>query len=484
MGRPTSRGYPWDMTPVPNMDASSSTQAPGALALTWAGWAVSVSVVGLATVALHAAPHVRGIGFFPMLRFAVVAPACILVAVASAFLFRALVRRRSSRPRATLAAALVGLALVVVAGMAAVGPPGLVAAALPALVAIAVALAVLIPRFVERPRRSRVGTAVLIVFGTLELLGVALALSSERAVPRGPGGLAFDIPREQFDADSRFITLPSGARVHYVDEGQGETLLFLHGNPAWSFQWRDLIRGLRGSYRCIALDYPGFGLSEAPAGFGFTPREQSLVVEEFMERLQLREVTLVMQDWGGPVGLGLAGRRPEWVRQVVLGSTWAWPTSRSEPRGIFSAIAGGPLGEFVQVNFNGFAAFGLKNGVVRELPEDVLDTYLRPFRPLERRGIAAFYPGRILADAAYFAEVEAALPRLAGKRALLLWALQDQGFPRTDLERFQATFPRHRTVELPHANHFFFEDTSAQVVSELQAFLSSEASVATPEGRR
>ncbi|RKH35898.1 alpha/beta fold hydrolase [Corallococcus praedator] len=474
MGRPASRGYPWGMTLVQTTDVSRKP-APGALALTWAGWAASVSVVALVTLALHVTPHVRGIGFFPVLRFAVVTPACVLVAVASAFLYRALMGR-SPRPRATLAAALGGLALLMLAGLAAVGPSGLVAAALPALLGGAAALALLIPRFVERPRRSRVGTVALIAFGALEVLGVALALSSERVAPRGPEGLAFDIPRELFDADSRFLTLPSGARVHYVDEGEGETLLFLHGNPAWSFQWRDLIRELRGSYRCIAIDYPGFGLSEAPAGYGFTPREQSLVVEEFMERLQLRDVTLVMQDWGGPIGLGLAGRRPEWVRQVVLGSTWAWPTSRSEPRGIFSVIAGGPLGEFVQVNFNGFASFGIKNGVVRALPSDVLDAYLRPFRPLERRGIAAFYPGLITGDSEYFAEVEAGLPRLADKKALFLWALQDQGFPRSDLERFQRTFPNHRTVELPDANHFFFEDTSAQVASELRAFMSLEPS--------
>ncbi|RKH67707.1 alpha/beta fold hydrolase [Corallococcus llansteffanensis] len=446
-------------------DDSATGARPAVLHVLRAGWASSVPVVVLATLAVLLAPHVRGIGFFPVLRYAVVTPVCLLVAVASAFLYRALVG--SSRPRVLLTAALVGLALVVLAGMATGGPPGLAAAAFPALLGGAVALSLLVPRFVDRPRRSRIGTTALIVLGALELMGVALALSSERASPS-------DIPRTMFDADSRFITLPSGARIHYVDEGEGETLLFLHGNPAWSFQWRDLIKGLRGSYRCIALDYPGFGLSEAPAGFGFTPREQSLVVEEFVERLQLRDVTLVMQDWGGPIGLGFAGRRPELVRQVVLGSTWAWPTDSGTPRGIFSAIAGGPLGEFLQVNFNGFAAFGIKNGVVRELPSDVLGVYLRPFVPLERRGIAAFYPGQITAATGYFAEVEAGLPRLAQKKALIFWALQDQGFPHTELERFEQTFPNHRTLELPNANHFFFEDTAEQLVSELRAFMAEK----------
>ncbi|OJH33574.1 hypothetical protein BON30_48055 [Cystobacter ferrugineus] len=282
-----------------------------------------------------------------------------------------------------------------------------------------------------------------------------------------------------FDVEHRFIDLPSGARIHYVDEGQGETLLFLHGNPSWSFQWRDLIHGLRGSYRCIALDYPGFGLSQAPAEFGFTPREESRVLEEFVEHLGLRDVTLVMQDWGGPIGIGLAQRRPELVRRMILGSTWAWRTRTSEPRGIWSVIAGGPVGEFVQMNFNGLASFALKDSIVRELPPDVADVYVRPFQPLDRRGIAAFYPGQITAADDYFAELEAGLPSLEGKPTLIFWALEDPGFPRGDLERWEQALPDHRTVELPNAHHFFFEDTADEVVSEIRAFMSSDGTERT-----
>jgi pimeloyl-ACP methyl ester carboxylesterase len=439
----------------------------------WSGWAASVSIVVLATIAVEAVPHARGISFFPSLRYALITPVCVLVTVAAAFLYRALAER-SGRPRATLAAVLLGLAVLVLMGVTAAGPRGLTAAAFPALLSVAIAVALLVPRFVDRPRRSRVGTVAIVVVGALETIGVVGALSSERVAPPGPQGLAFEIPRTMFDADHKFLDLPSGARVHYVDEGEGETLLFLHGNPSWSFQWRDLIRGLRGSYRCVALDYPGFGLSEAPPGFGFTPREESLVVEEFIDRLGLRDVTLVMQDWGGPIGLGLAGRRPELVRRVVLGSTWAWQTNTSVPRGKFSVIAGGPIGEFVQMNFNGFAALGIKNGVVRDLPSDVLDVYLRPFRPLHRRGIAAFYPGQITAATDYFAEVEAGLPRLAAKKALIFWALQDLGFPRGDLARFEQVFPNHKTIELPNANHFFFEDEADEMIPEIRAFISSD----------
>jgi pimeloyl-ACP methyl ester carboxylesterase len=440
----------------------------------WSGWAASVSIVLVATIAVEALPRARGISFLPPLRYAVVTPVCIFAAIATALLYRAFADR-FGRPRSMLAAAVGGLAAVVAVSMTAAGPLGLTAAALPVLMSVAVALALLVPRFVDRPQRSRAGTVAIAVFGVLEAIGVVGALSSERVGPLGSHGLAFEIPRSMFDVDHKFIDLRSGARVHYVDEGQGETLLFLHGNPSWSFQWRDLIHGLRGSYRCVALDYPGFGLSDAPAGFGFTPREESLVVEEFVDRLGLRDVTLVMQDWGGPIGLGLAGRRPELVRGVVLGSTWAWPTSTSVPRGKFSVVAGGPIGEFVQVNFNGFAALAIKNGVVRELPPDVADLYVRPFRSLERRGIAAFYPGQITAATDYFAEVEGGLPRLADKKALIFWALKDQGFPRGDLVRFEETFPHHKTIELSKANHFFFEDEAELMIAEIRAFVSSDS---------
>jgi haloalkane dehalogenase len=114
-----------------------------------------------------------------------------------------------------------------------------------------------------------------------------------------------------------------GNLVHYVDEGSGPTLLLLHGNPTWSFVYREIIRGLRDTYRCIAPDYPGFGLSVPRPGYRFTPEEHTAVIEQLVQALDLHDVTLMVHDWGGPIGLGVAGRHPERFRAFIIGDSFA-----------------------------------------------------------------------------------------------------------------------------------------------------------------
>lgn len=131
-----------------------------------------------------------------------------------------------------------------------------------------------------------------------------------------------------FPFESHFVEI-GGHTVHYVDEGAGPTLLLLHGNPTWSFLWRDAIRELRNEFRCVALDYPGFGLSTPKAGYRFLPEEHAEVVTGFVDALGLTGVTLVGQDWGGPIGLAAAQRRPGTFERLVLVNTWAWPVNGS-----------------------------------------------------------------------------------------------------------------------------------------------------------
>jgi len=127
------------------------------------------------------------------------------------------------------------------------------------------------------------------------------------------------------------------------------------------------------------------------------------------------------------------------------------------------------------MNFNGFASLALQRGVVRKLPPDVIETYVRPFRPLDRRGVAAFYPGQITAASEYMSEVEAGLSRLGDRSALIVWGMRDPGFPRADLERFERVFPNHLTIELADADHFFFEDAADRMVREIRTFVTTDS---------
>ena len=98
-------------------------------------------------------------------------------------------------------------------------------------------------------------------------------------------------------------------------------MLLLHGNPTWSLIYREIVKGLRDRFRCIALDYPGFGLSTARNGYGYTPAEHAGIVERFLLALDLSHVTMMVQDWGGPLGLGVASRHSERFRALAIGNT-------------------------------------------------------------------------------------------------------------------------------------------------------------------
>ena len=129
--------------------------------------------------------------------------------------------------------------------------------------------------------------------------------------------------------------------MHYADEGEGPPML-LHGNPTWSFLYRNIIRALRGRFRCLAPDYPGFGLSSARSGYGFTPAEHAAIVERLLLALDLSsDVTMLVQAWGGPIGFGVAGRHPEHFRALVVGNTRTWPVDGNPRIERFSSLAAG-----------------------------------------------------------------------------------------------------------------------------------------------
>jgi haloalkane dehalogenase len=274
---------------------------------------------------------------------------------------------------------------------------------------------------------------------------------------------------ELFPVEHRYLEI-DGARLHYVSEGEGETLLLLHGNPAWSFLYRKIIAGLKDDYRCVAPDFPGYGLSTAPPGYGYTPAEHSAILERFVDTLELRDLTIMVQDWGGPIGLGLAGRRPELVRGLIIGNTFAWPLDRDPRIRLFSALMGGPIGRSFTRAFNLVPRFFFWRGFAQPLAPSVRQAYLAPWRDRDRRAPATIGPRQLVHAKAYLRQVENNLPALADRPALVVWGEKDFAFHADAIERFEAAFPNHQTIRYPNASHFLQEDVGDQIADAFKTF--------------
>jgi haloalkane dehalogenase len=287
------------------------------------------------------------------------------------------------------------------------------------------------------------------------------------STPERPGW----VPGDLYPFEDRWAEI-EGNLVHYVDEGVGPAILLLNGNPSWSFGWRDVIVGLRATFRCIAPDYPGFGLSRAAAGYDYRPRSHSRVVEALVDRLGLTDVVVFGYAWGGPIALGLAGRRPEIIRGLVIANTWAWPDDRFRVR-LFSALMGGPLSPLLVDRLNLmlrlYLPLNLKRG---RLSDAERAAYEGPFPP-GKRSVMRTFPREIVRSKAYLREVEANLPKLTGKPAIIVWPDSDPGFGADELKRWQAQFPHARTVDLPRTGQFIDEDAPDDIVAALEAWRAS-----------
>ncbi len=275
------------------------------------------------------------------------------------------------------------------------------------------------------------------------------------------------VPESLYPFESRYAEI-DGTTVHYVDEGSGPPLLLLHGNPTWSFLYRDIITGLRESYRCIAPDHPGFGLSRAAPGYGYTPAEHAAVLEKLVLQLDLSGVTMMVQDWGGPIGFAAATRHPDRFAAFVIGNTWAWPKTDPGTQ-IFSRLLGGPLGGYLILQRNVFVERILPGNVKRrKLSSEVMAAYRGPFPSPESRRPVHVFPREILASRPFLAEVERGLARLRDRPALIVWPTKDVAFRERERKRWEQGFPNHQTVIFEGAGHYIQEDAAEDIVGAIR----------------
>lgn len=258
-------------------------------------------------------------------------------------------------------------------------------------------------------------------------------------------------------------------RMHYIDEGEGCPVLFLHGNPTWSFLYREIVRRLRSRFRCVAVDYPGFGLSDRPEGYGYTPAEHARVVTALVERLELEDLVVMGQDWGGPIGMACALAMPERVAGFVFGNTWFWRTDRLATRIFSRAMSSGPMRRRI-LEENWFVERLVPRGTARRLTEEEMEHYraVQP-DPEARLGVAEF-PRQLVAAGDWLAGVAAQVPvKVAARPLLLTWGMRDFAFPpKAFVPRWRSTFPDSTLVELGGARHFIQEDAPAEIAGAIE----------------
>ena len=280
----------------------------------------------------------------------------------------------------------------------------------------------------------------------------------------------FEVSADLYPFESNWFER-DGSAMHYVDVGEGTPVLMLHGNPTWSFLYRDVIRELADTCRCIAPDYPGFGFSDHPPGYGYTPQEHADWVFALIGHLQLQDFVLVVQDWGGPIGMSIAVEHPERILGLQICNTWAWPAPLKGR--IFSWLVGGPLSRNLHLKKNFFARKILPSGIYRKdrkTPE-ILRAYTDPFPDEASRMGTYVFPWAIRNSVTWLAAIENRLYRLRDKPVEIVWATRDPAFGREDLDHWRRHFPHGQVSRLAEASHYLQEDAPGEVAEGIKRLL-------------
>ena len=282
------------------------------------------------------------------------------------------------------------------------------------------------------------------------------------------------VSEELYPFKSRFFAAPPDHRMHYLDEGAGAPLVFVHGNPAWSFEFRHPIRELRSEFRCIAPDHVGFGLSSRSARReDHHPRSHAQRFAALLDHLDLRDITLFMNDWGGPIGLDFARRHPERIRRLVIANSWCWPVGDDFHFRSFSFLMSCRIGQYLIRHRNMFVNKVMPKAVGDRsiLTPEVMAHYRNAQPAPAARAANAALPGYITGASDWLRSIWDDRAAFADKPALLLWGLKDIAFRRKELERWKSALPNHELREFEDCGHFLAEEAPDRVVAALRDFM-------------
>jgi pimeloyl-ACP methyl ester carboxylesterase len=278
-------------------------------------------------------------------------------------------------------------------------------------------------------------------------------------IPQAPGpaqGRPEWLPRSAFPFHSRFRDI-DGRRIHYLDEGSGPALLFVSAGQ-WSFIFRDVIVRLRGRFRCLTLDFPASGLSPDAPGHDQSVEANARILDGFIDALDLQDITMVLHDVGGPIGLLIATRRPERFRGLVLSNTFGWPLAGYPAVRRMLKVVTGPLFGAINSRTNILALLTATSyGVGKKMSRADRRVFLGPWRSRRYRRATLQILAGVLRIDPMMAAVERSLPAtLGGLPVLTIFGRKNDSYGWQS--RFEQIFPGATAAAVAGGHHFPFND--------------------------
>jgi haloalkane dehalogenase len=290
------------------------------------------------------------------------------------------------------------------------------------------------------------------------------------------------IDRALYPFASHFLDVGDGVRLHYLDEGHGPPVVMLHGNPTWSFYYRNLVSALRDRYRCVVPDHVGCGLSDKPPDgrYPYSLERRVADLTALLDRLRLdRDVTLILHDWGGMIGTAWATRFPERVKRLVVLNTAAFhmPKSKRLPLSLWVG-RNTVLGALLIRGLNLFCRAAARWCVTRRpLPPAVRRMYLAPYDSWAHRVAVLRFVQTIPlrpVDPGYdiVTATERRLSLLRDRPVLVCWGMRDFVFDADFLAAWEEHFPDAKVHRYADAGHYVLEDADEEIGLRVEEFLA------------
>lgn len=294
------------------------------------------------------------------------------------------------------------------------------------------------------------------------------------------------IPSDIYPFEGKFLDL-NGNRMHYLDEGSGDPVVMVHGNPTWSIYYRNLVFALRDSHRCIVPDHIGCGYSDKPddSRYNYTLSQRVTDLETLLDSLNIREnITLIVHDWGGMIGMAYATRHPERIKRLVVLNTSAFhlPKTKMFPWPLW--LVRTPIGALLVRGFNAFAATAARVCTTRiRMSPELRRAYCAPYDSWANRIATLRFVQDIPLrprDRSYdiVSQVEKNIDSLAEKPLLICWGLKDFVFDRHFLQLWEEAFPNAEIHRFEDCGHYILEDACDEVIAYVKSFIAKTANAA------